>query len=753
MSQRIPEDEAARRQRAKAKLTSHRGLATMGEKLVPLGDFRTAVASHGVVLDAAARAEALAHYRTPAPDGITLEGPYSRIAVFGGVYSNRQGLEAVLADARRRGADAVYCLGDLGGFGPEPERIWPLLVDGDVQVIQGNYEASLAGGADDCNCGYADPRDNHYAGLSYRYTAEHCSPAFKAWMGERPTRRRVQVGERTLLMVHGSPRRINEFLFASTAPDPFLTLLLEQNQCDGILCTHTGLHWHRALPSGGDVVNVGVIGPAGQRRSHGDLVHHARHGRRRPAWRRADSPGLRPSRAGRRHASRVVAGSVHRNRAEWMVDHLPRGPTRTRAVNISLLNGSRMSTTDQQPTTDIAILGAGPAGLEAALAATEAGRDFLLFEAGATVAGQIERWRHVRLFTPWSMNVSPRMREALTAIGQPPPDDDRCPTGGDLIDHVLGPIGALPGIAQSLRLSTAAERVGRMGLLKHQAIGAPERGQALFRLLVRDRHDNEEIVTARVVLDCTGNVFPTHLGDGGIPALGEEAALIAGHIEHTIPDLHAEPERWRGRRVLLVGAGHSAQTIARDFARFTKESPSTRVTWSVRNPTPTWTAVADDPLPDRAALAAFAAGVAAAPDRGPIRLLPGTIIDRIEINEGGTSPLSVTLRNADGTPSVVEADTLLALTGRTGDDRLYRQLQVHECYATSGPMKLAAALLGASGASGDCLAQQSHGPDTLRNPEPGFFILGSKSYGRRNDYLLRVGWQQVDDVFSLLDHP
>ena len=97
-------------------------------------------------------------------------------------------------------------------------------------------------------------------------------------------------------------------------------------------------------------------------------------------------------------------------------------------------------------------------------------------------------------------------------------------------------------------------------------------------------------------------------------------------------------------------------------------------------------------------------------------------------------------------------DRVLALTGKVGDHQLYRQLQVHECYATSGPMKLAAALLGAGGSAGggDCLQQTSQGADTLKNPEPGFFILGSKSYGRRNDFLMRVGWQQVGEVFELL---
>jgi Calcineurin-like phosphoesterase superfamily domain len=241
-------------------LIRHRGLATWGERLVPLDDFRAAAAGAGRRLSPGERAAAASSYTAAVPDPTPVEGPWSRIAVFGGIYNNRFGLAALLEDAARRGAEAVYCLGDLGGFGPEPEAVWPLLVQGGVRAIQGNYEESLASGREDCNCGYTDPRDNHFAGLSYGYTARGCSPAFKAWMGALPRRRRVRVGGRELLLVHGSPRRINEFLFRSTAPVPFLEVLLDQNGCDGILCTHTGLHWHRRLPSGRDVVNVGVIG-------------------------------------------------------------------------------------------------------------------------------------------------------------------------------------------------------------------------------------------------------------------------------------------------------------------------------------------------------------------------------------------------------------------------------------------------------------------------------------------------------------
>ncbi len=267
MANRIPEDEQARRERER--LTAHRGLATWGERLVPLGQFREAVRAAGLALSPQEREAALAAYRAGAPDPTPVEGPYSRIAVFGGVYSNHFALSALLEDAARRGAEAVYCLGDLGAFGPNPEKVRPLLEAGGVRSIQGNYEESLATGREDCNCGYTDPRDNHFAEISYRYTAANCSPEFKAWMGTLPARRRVRVGERELLLVHGSPRRINEFLFHSTSPVPFLEVLLTQNRCDGLLSTHTGLHWHRRLPSGRDVVNVGVIGrPANDGATH-----------------------------------------------------------------------------------------------------------------------------------------------------------------------------------------------------------------------------------------------------------------------------------------------------------------------------------------------------------------------------------------------------------------------------------------------------------------------------------------------------
>jgi hypothetical protein len=184
----------------------------------------------------------------------------ARLAFFGGVYNNARALAAAIASARRRESDAMYALGDFGGFGPHPDRVFPLLVESGVEAIQGNYEESLAGGARDCGCGYTDPRDNHFAQISYDYTAEKTSPEWTRWMGSLPKARRLEVAGKRVLMVHGSPRRINEFLFASTCPTAFLERLLQEHAADVLVCTHTGLHWARRLPSGGLLVNAGVLG-------------------------------------------------------------------------------------------------------------------------------------------------------------------------------------------------------------------------------------------------------------------------------------------------------------------------------------------------------------------------------------------------------------------------------------------------------------------------------------------------------------
>jgi predicted phosphodiesterase len=183
-----------------------------------------------------------------------------RIAVFGGVYNNYLALEAALRDIRRRGVDGVFCLGDLGAFGPHPDRVFPLLHEHQVACIQGNYDHSIGNDLADCQCGYTDPRDNHFAQISYDYTLQHTNAANRAWMRELPGQRRVDLGRYRVLLCHGSPRRTNEFLWESTTSTHFLERLAAECHADVILATHTGIKWHRHLAEDRHFVNVGVLG-------------------------------------------------------------------------------------------------------------------------------------------------------------------------------------------------------------------------------------------------------------------------------------------------------------------------------------------------------------------------------------------------------------------------------------------------------------------------------------------------------------
>lgn len=205
-----------------------------------------------------------------------------RIACFGGVYSNYLALEQAIGDARQRGVDAIYCLGDLGAFGPHPDRVFPLLEAHNIRCIQGNYDDSIGRALDDCQCGYTDPRDNHFAQISYDYTLAKTAPRYRTFLKQLPQQIRLELGPYRVLLCHGSPRRVNEFLWESTSPTHFLAKLAREYAADVICTTHTGIKWYRALADGKHFVNVGVLGrPENDGRTnvwYTLLSHDAAHG-------------------------------------------------------------------------------------------------------------------------------------------------------------------------------------------------------------------------------------------------------------------------------------------------------------------------------------------------------------------------------------------------------------------------------------------------------------------------------------------
>jgi pyruvate-formate lyase-activating enzyme/predicted phosphodiesterase len=181
-----------------------------------------------------------------------------RIAAFGGAYANPYALEAMLADARERGCERIFSLGDLGGFGAECDAIWPLLVEHGVECIAGNYDVAIGRGDPDCGCGYADERDNRFAQLMYGHTRASTGTDFAAWMRSLPQEHREQIGGADVHMVHGSPLAVNDFLWGSLSDDE-LRMRLSVSGAEVLLCTHTGIPWQRRV-DGCLVVNVGAVG-------------------------------------------------------------------------------------------------------------------------------------------------------------------------------------------------------------------------------------------------------------------------------------------------------------------------------------------------------------------------------------------------------------------------------------------------------------------------------------------------------------
>jgi predicted phosphodiesterase/pyruvate-formate lyase-activating enzyme len=181
-----------------------------------------------------------------------------RVAVCGGPYANPYALRAFVADARARGCERLYCLGDLGGFGAEMDALWPVICEDGIVCVAGNYDVALARGDPDCGCGYRDERDNAFAQLIYDHTRVHTGGAFTAWMGRLPSERRLTLGGVSVHLVHGSPLALNDFWWESMTEDEHRARVTASG-AEVICCTHSGLPWQRRV-DGRLVVNVGVLG-------------------------------------------------------------------------------------------------------------------------------------------------------------------------------------------------------------------------------------------------------------------------------------------------------------------------------------------------------------------------------------------------------------------------------------------------------------------------------------------------------------
>lgn len=388
----------------------------------------------------------------------------------------------------------------------------------------------------------------------------------------------------------------------------------------------------------------------------------------------------------------------------------------------------------------VAVLGAGPVGLAAAAQLLQRGIPFFVLEAGPTVGANLLDHGHVRLFTPWRFNLDPAIARWLQALPWQAPDPEALPLAREVVERVLQPFAQLPQVAQALHLDTRVVAISREGLDKVRTAG---RSQASF-VIRAVRQGTPSEWRARAVIDATGTWNqPNPVGANGLPALGEAEA--ADRIAYGIPDiLGRDRARYAGRRTLVVGAGHSAAHALLALAELAREAPQTRLVWAVRSPqlTRVFGGGRADALPARGALGTALRRLR---DHGGMDFHAGLHLTRIE---AAGAQLRVHGTGADGQPLSLDGiDEVIGATGQRPDLTLAAELRLRLDPALESTEALGP-LIDPNVHS--CGTVRPHGHRELAHPEPGYFTIGTKSYGRAPTFLMATGFEQARSVVAAL---
>ncbi|ANY81284.1 flavoprotein [Microvirga ossetica] len=396
-----------------------------------------------------------------------------------------------------------------------------------------------------------------------------------------------------------------------------------------------------------------------------------------------------------------------------------------------------MTSLDNLP---IAVIGAGPVGLAAAAHLIRRGLPVKVYESAETVGANVRDWGHVRLFSPWEYNTDTAARSLLQAHGWQEPPGKAMPTGSDLYEAYLKPLSEVPEMAAVIETGAKVTAITRQGADKVLSRG---RGTKPFVLAISNGNGAIRRDLARAVIDASGTwTAPNPLGAGGILAEGE--AENAGRIAYGIPDvLGRDRAAYEGKTTLVVGAGHSAANVLLELARLAERDPRTSIIWATRgeNLMRVYGGGRADQLPARGELGSR---LKALVDSGRVSLVAGFSITRVRsvgdqvVVEGET---------AGRVRELGPVDRIVVATGQRPDLNLTRELRLDldswlESSKALGPL--------IDPNLHSCGSVPPHGHRELAHPEPGFYTVGIKSYGRAPTFLMLTGYEQVRSVVAAI---
>ncbi|MDP2801919.1 MAG: NAD(P)-binding domain-containing protein [Phreatobacter sp.] len=385
----------------------------------------------------------------------------------------------------------------------------------------------------------------------------------------------------------------------------------------------------------------------------------------------------------------------------------------------------------------VVVIGAGPVGLAAAAELAERNIPFRIIEKAPAAAGAVSAWAHVRLFSPWRFNVSDAAARLLAETGWRRPPEDVHPTGGELIRDYLAPLAAHPAIVPHLQTDAEVVAVARAGTDRVRDAGREARP---FLVRLRSAAGETEML-ARAVIDTSGTwSHPNRALSGGLGALGETEPAVAAHIAYAMPDVLGQARaRYAGRRVAVLGSGHSAIGTLLDLGRIAAEAPGTSIVWLLRADSveSAYRSGADDQLAERGALATTMGGLVAS---GRIAVRTGIRVARLAAAEGA---LAIVTDGGDR----LEVDELVVATGFRPDHGLAAELRLALDPALECPVALAPLI---DPNQHSCGTVRPHGHAALAHPDAGYFIAGMKSYGRAPTFLMATGHEQVRSIVAHL---